>query len=190
MGYKQSSHVQCRTNQWGNLSSNCMAAHISQDYIHLKILRTWQKISHRPGTDTSYSWQVSCALATFWNFLSKTPFSYPFVYSLLMLETLNTHWKDWCWNWNSSILVIWWEQLPHWKSPWCWERLKAEGEEGIRGWDGWMASPMQWTWAWASFGGWWGTGSPGVLQSMGLRGVGHNWATKQQKQHDAKQFIC
>ena len=27
-----------------------------------------------------------------------------------------------------------------WKSPWCWERLRAEGEESIRGWDGWMAS--------------------------------------------------
>ena len=28
----------------------------------------------------------------------------------------------------------------HWKSPWCWERLRAEGEEGVRGWDGWMES--------------------------------------------------
>ena len=34
----------------------------------------------------------------------------------------------------------------HLKRPWCWERLKA-GEEGDdRGWDGWMASPTQWTW--------------------------------------------
>ena len=30
------------------------------------------------------------------------------------------------------------------KSPWCWERLRAEGEEGIRGWDGWMAPLTQW----------------------------------------------
>ena len=30
-------------------------------------------------------------------------------------STLNTHWKDWCWSWNSSILVIWCEQLTHWK---------------------------------------------------------------------------
>ena len=28
----------------------------------------------------------------------------------------------------------------HWKSLWCWEKLRAEGEEGVRGWDGWMAS--------------------------------------------------
>ena len=24
-----------------------------------------------------------------------------------------------CWSWNSSILVIWWEELTHWKRPWC-----------------------------------------------------------------------
>ena len=28
----------------------------------------------------------------------------------------------------------------------CWERLKAGGEGDDRGWDGWMASPIQWTW--------------------------------------------
>ena len=27
----------------------------------------------------------------------------------------------------------------------CWERLRAEGEEGMRGSDGWMASLMPWT---------------------------------------------
>ena len=42
-------------------------------------------------------------------------------------------------------------------------RLRAEGEEGIRGWNGWTASQMQWTWTWANSGRWWGTGSPGVL---------------------------
>ena len=43
----------------------------------------------------------------------------------------------------------------HRKSPWCWERLRTEGEEGeVRGWDGWIASPMQWTWTWANFGRW------------------------------------
>ena len=41
---------------------------------------------------------------------------------------LGDHWKDWCWNWNSSILGTWWEELTHLKSPWCWESLKAEGE--------------------------------------------------------------
>ena len=36
-----------------------------------------------------------------------------------------------------------------------------------RGWDGWMASPTQWTWVWASSGRWWRTGKPGMLQFMG-----------------------
>ena len=58
---------------------------------------------------------------------------------------------------ETSILIIWWEQLTHWKSPWCWERLRAEGQEGIIGWVDWMASPMQWTWTWANFRRWWGT---------------------------------
>ena len=35
---------------------------------------------------------------------------------------------------------------------WCWERLKAGGERDDRGWDGWMASPTQWTWVWEDSG--------------------------------------
>ena len=63
-----------------------------------------------------------------------------------------------------------------------WERLKAGGEGEDRGWDGWMASLTQWIWVWAYFGSWWRTGKPGVLQSMGSQGVGHDWATEQQQQ--------
>ena len=43
-------------------------------------------------------------------------------------SVLNIHWKDWCWSWNSNTLATWWEELTHWKRPWCWERLKAGGE--------------------------------------------------------------
>ena len=52
--------------------------------------------------------------------------------SILKEITLNIHWKDWCWNWSASIWIIWWEQATHWKSPWCWERLRAETEGGLR----------------------------------------------------------
>ena len=39
----------------------------------------------------------------------------------------------------------------HWNRPWCWERLRTrKGDD--RGWDGWMASPTEWTWVWASSG--------------------------------------
>ena len=50
--------------------------------------------------------------------------------------------------------------------PWCWKRLRAGREEGSREWDGWMASPTQWTWVWAKSGRQWRTGKPGVLQSL------------------------
>ena len=41
---------------------------------------------------------------------------------------------------------------------------------------------MQWTWTWANFGRWWGTGKPDVLQPMGSQRVRHNWVTEQQQQ--------
>ena len=97
---------------------------------------------------------------------------------LVWKSVLNIHWKDWCWSWNSNTLATWWEEPSHWKGPWCWERLKAGGEGDDRGWDGWMASLTRWTWVWASFGNWWWTGSPGVLQSMGSQRVEHNWETE------------
>ena len=46
-------------------------------------------------------------------------------------------------------LMRWTDSL---KRPWWWERLKAGGEGDDRRWDGWMASPTQWTWVWASSG--------------------------------------
>ena len=62
--------------------------------------------------------------------------------------------------------------------PWCWEKLRAGGEGDDREWDGWMASPTQWTWIWASSGSWWWTGKPGVMQSIGLQRVKHDWVTE------------
>ena len=58
-------------------------------------------------------------------------------------------------------------------------KISKVGEEGDdRGWDGWMASPTQWTWIWVNSASWWWTGRPGVLQSMGLQRVRHDWATE------------
>ena len=69
---------------------------------------------------------------------------------------------------KSNTLATWCEELTHWKRPWCWERLKAGGEEDDRGWDRWMASVTQRTRVWASSSGWWWTGKPGMLQLMGV----------------------
>ena len=79
---------------------------------------------------------------------------------------------------NSNTLATWCEELTHLKRPWCWERLKTGGEGVDRGWDFWKASMTQWTWIWGSSGSWWWTGNPGVLQSIGLQRVGHDWATE------------
>ena len=62
---------------------------------------------------------------------------------------LNTHWKDWCWSWNSNTLVTWCKELTHWKWHSWWERLKAGGEGDNRR-DSWMASLIQWTLVWAN----------------------------------------
>ena len=48
-------------------------------------------------------------------------------------------------------------------------------EKGPREWDGWMASPTQWTWVWVNSWSWWWTGRPDMLQSMGSQRVGHIW---------------
>ena len=93
-------------------------------------------------------------------------------------SVLGIHWKDWCWSWNSNTLATCCGELTHWKRPWCWERLRGGGEGDDRGWDGWMASPTQWTGVSVNSGSWWRTGRPGMLWSIGLQRVRPNWATE------------
>ena len=78
---------------------------------------------------------------------------------------------------ETQNLATWCKEVTHLKRPWCWERLKA-GEGANRGWDGWMASPTQWTWVWLSSKSWWWTKQPGVLQSMRSQRVEWYWATE------------
>ena len=58
----------------------------------------------------------------------------------------------------------------------CWERWRQEKkgttEDEMVGWHHWLNGHE----FWASSGSWWWTGRPGVLQSMGLQRVRHNWA--------------
>ena len=81
-------------------------------------------------------------------------------------------------GWNSSTLTTSCEELTHWKRLWCWEGLGAGGEGNDRVWDGWMASPTQFTWVWVNSGSWWRTRTPGMLWFMGSQRVGHDWATE------------
>ena len=43
---------------------------------------------------------------------------------------------------------------------------------------GWMASPTQWTWVWASSESSWWTGTPGMLQLLGSQRVRHDSVTE------------
>ena len=47
------------------------------------------------------------------------------------------------------------------EKPWCWERLKVEGERTTED------EMVGWTWIWVNSGSWWWTGKPGVLWFMG-----------------------
>ena len=90
-------------------------------------------------------------------------------------------WKNWCWSWSSNTLATRCKEPTHWKRPWCWERLKAkrEGatEDKMVGWHHWLSGhEFEQT-----LESWWWTGKPGILQSMGSQGVGHDWATELNK---------
>ena len=69
------------------------------------------------------------------------------------------------------------------RADWLEKTLMLGKIEGRRrrdnwGWDGWMASPTQWTWVWVDSGSWWWAGRPGVLWFMGSQRVGHDWGTE------------
>ena len=73
--------------------------------------------------------------------------------------------------------ILWPPDLKNWligKDPDAGKDWRQEGTIE----DGWLSSPTWWTWVWASFGSWWWTGKPGVLQSMGSQRAGHDWATE------------
>ena len=89
-------------------------------------------------------------------------------------SVLGVHWKDWCWSWNCNPLATWCEEWTHLKRPWGSERVRAGGEGGDRGWDGWMASPTRWTWVWTNSRSWLWTGRPGMLQFIGSQRVRHD----------------
>ena len=75
--------------------------------------------------------------------------------------------------------VFWSFDVNSWLEKALMLRLRAR-EEAIRGWDGWMASPMQSTWTWANFERWWRTERPSMLQSLGVTKSWTYEATEQQ----------
>ena len=92
-------------------------------------------------------WRIDVLELWGWRRPLRVPWTTRRSNQLILKESiLNIHWKDWCWSWSSNTLATWCKELTHWKRLWCWEKLRAGGEGGDRGWDGCMASPIQWTW--------------------------------------------
>ena len=56
------------------------------------------------------------------------------------------------------------------------EGRRRRGRQRMR----WLTDDRQtwWAWVWASSRSWWWTGKPGVLQSVRLQRIGHDWATE------------
>ena len=57
-------------------------------------------------------------------------------------------------------------------------KTKGRRKRGQQKWDCWMASSTRWTWVWAISRSWWWAGKAGMLKSMGLQVVGHDWVTE------------
>ena len=75
--------------------------------------------------------------------------------------------------------ILWPPDVNHWpigKNPDAgqdWRQEKGMTEDEMVGRHHWL-----WTWIWVSSRSWWWTRRPGMLQSMGLQRIGHDWATK------------
>ena len=76
--------------------------------------------------------------------------------------------------------VLWPPDVKSWLigKDWCWEGLGVGGEGDSKGWDGWMASAIPWTWVWVNSRSWWWTGRTFVLQFMESQRVRHDWVTE------------
>ena len=83
-------------------------------------------------------------------------------------------------NAKAKTPILWPPDVKSWlirKDPDDWKDWRQVGK-GQQRWDGWIASLTWWTWVWTSSRRWWRAGNPGLLQSMGLQRVRHDWVNE------------
>ena len=117
-----------------------------------------------------------------WRRLLRVPWTARSNQGILKRSTVSIYWKDWCWSWSFNTLATWWEETTHWKSPWCWKRLKAKGEGNGKGWDVQdgkrITDSMDLYLSKLQRQG--RTGKSGMLKSMESQSTGHDLETEQQ----------
>ena len=146
--------------RWGSRGHEAHLHHNQKKYMYKnshRKLGIGRKTPIQPRPQERFH-LTGCMLSRY--VMSNSSWSYSSSGRILKEISPKFHWKHWCWSWNSNTLATWWEELTHWKRPWCWERLKAKGEEISRGWNGSMVSPIPWICTWADFRTQWGTGRP------------------------------
>ena len=86
-----------------------------------------------------------------------------------VLTSIHDYWKNYSFDHvdlcqQSDIFVLKCQLIG--KSSDAGKERRQEKKGMTRGQDGWMASPTQWTWVWASSVRWWRTKKPCMLQSV------------------------
>ena len=57
-------------------------------------------------------------------------------------------------------------------------KIEGRRRRGWQRWDGWMASPTQWTWVWVNSRNWWWKRGLPCCSPWGSQRVGHDWVTE------------
>ena len=136
-----------------------------------------------PYTNTTLSWLVLLCIK-FWNWEGESPSTLFFKILMAIQASYNSIWtlRLICWFWGAETPILWPPDVknqltgkdPDAGKDWRQEE-KGTTEDEMVGWHHWWG---WWTWVWVSSRSWWWTGKPGMLQSMGLQIVWHNWGTE------------
>ena len=151
---------------WGGRweGGSCLGMHVHPWWIHVNVWQNQYSILKENKVKIKIKKKIDAFQLWCWRWVLRVPWTAKRSNQSILkeispgcsLEGLMLKLKLQC-------LATWCEELTHLKRPWCWEKLKAGGEGDDRGWDGWRASPTQWTWVWVNSGSWWWIGSSGIL---------------------------